>query len=185
MNMATTAGDLKKATGWSIAWGILMIVCGLLAISLPLASSMGLVLILAWLILFAGVSHLIFAFHAQGVGGVLWQILLAVLYGAAGVYMLMHPLLGVLSLTLVLAIFLTLEGVVEIVLYFTLRGAKHSGWVLLDGIVTLVLGILIWRQWPSSSVWVIGTLVGISLIFSGFSRIMLASAARSPSRSAA
>lgn len=178
MNAGTTDGVVKKADGWSMAWGVLMLVCGLLAISLPLASSIGLVVILAWLILFAGVWHLIFAFHAQSVGGVLWKILLAVLYLIAGGYLLTHPLLGVVSLTLVLAIFFAFEGVIEIALYFGLRGVRHSGWVLVDGIVTLILGILIWRQWPSSSVWVIGTLVGISLIFSGISRFMLAWAAR-------
>lgn len=181
MNAVTTDNTLKKTDGWSMAWGILMFICGLLAISLPLASAMGLVIILAWLILFTGVWHLIFAFHAQSVGGVLWKILLAVLYVIAGAYLLAHPLLGMVSLTLVLAIFFALEGIIEIALYFGLRGARHSGWVLVDGIVTLILGILIWRQWPSSSVWVIGTLVGISLIFSGISRFMLAWAARGSS----
>ena len=89
------------------------------------------------------------------------------------------------SLTLVLAVFLVLEGIVEIALYFGLRGVRHSGWVLLDGIITLILGILIWRQWPSSSVWVIGTLIGISLIFSGISRVMLSLAARHAAPAAA
>jgi len=155
-----------------------MFICGLIAIALPLVSSIGIVILLAWVILFAGLSHLVFAFHSRGVGNVLWQILLAVIYVVAGIYLLIHPLLGVLSLTLVLAVFLALEGIVEIALYFGLRGVRHSGWVLLDGIITLILGILIWRQWPSSSVWVIGTLIGISLIFSGISRVMLSLAAR-------
>ena len=179
MNAETPAGSMKKATGWSMTWGILMFICGILAIGLPLASSIGLVIVLAWLILAAGIWHLIFAFHAGSVGSVLWKILLAVLYLIAGIYLLAHPLLGVVSLTLVLAVFFVLEGIIEIALYFGLRGVRHSGWVLFDGIITLILGILIWRQWPSSSVWVIGTLVGISLIFSGLSRFMLSLAARS------
>jgi uncharacterized membrane protein HdeD (DUF308 family) len=172
------ASAFGKASAWSITWGILMFICGLIAIALPLISSIGIVIVLAWVILFAGLSHLVFAFHSRGVGSVLWQILLAVLYVVAGIYLLIHPLLGVVSLTLVLAVFLVLEGIVEIALYFGLRGVRHSGWVLLDGIITLILGILIWRQWPSSSVWVIGTLIGISLIFSGISRVMLSLAAR-------
>jgi len=178
MNPETPAGAVKKATGWSMIWGILMLVCGILAISLPLASSVGLVIVLAWLILSAGASHLIFAFHSHSVGGFLWKLLLAVVYGAAGVYLLVNPLLGVVSLTLVLAVFLLVEGVVEIALYFGIRQAPSSGWVLFDGIVTLILGILIWRHWPSSSLWVIGTLVGISLIFSGISRLMLSMTVR-------
>jgi uncharacterized membrane protein HdeD (DUF308 family) len=178
MNTNTPATAFGKASGWSITWGILMFICGLIAIALPLISSIGIVILLAWVILFAGLSHLVFAFHSRGAGSVLWQILLAVLYVVAGIYLLIHPLLGVVSLTLVLAVFLVLEGIVEIALYFGLRGVHHSGWVLLDGIITLILGVLIWRQWPSSSVWVIGTLIGISLIFSGISRIMLSLAAR-------
>jgi uncharacterized membrane protein HdeD (DUF308 family) len=161
-----------------MVWGIIMVICGILAIALPLGSSVGIVIVLAWLILFAGVSHLIFAFQSNSIGGFLWKVLLAIVYGFAGFYMLMHPLLGVLSLTLVLAVFLVFEGMVEIVLYFNLRQSANAGWVLFDGIITLVLGFLIWRRWPSSSVWVIGTLVGISLIFSGISRLMLSSTVR-------
>lgn len=174
----TADTTLGKASKWSMMWGILMFICGILAISLPLATSIGIVIVLAWLILFAGISHLMFAFQSHGAGAVLWQILLAVVYGVAGIYMLMHPLLGVLSLTLVLAVFLLVEGVLELVLYFRVRRIRHAGWILFDGIVTLLLGILIWAHWPSSSIWLIGTLVGISLIFSGISRFMLALAVR-------
>src|SRR5260370_4554494 len=106
-------------------WGILMFVCGILAISLPLASSIGIVILLAWLILFAGISHLIFAFHSHSVGGFLWQVLLALIHGAAAIYMLMNPLLGVLSLTLLLAVFLLVEGIFAVGLFFPLRRARH------------------------------------------------------------
>jgi uncharacterized membrane protein HdeD (DUF308 family) len=110
-----------------------------------------------------------------------WQVLLAIVYGIAGIYMLMNPLLGVVSLTFVLAIFLLFEGILELILYFRIREVANAGWVLFDGIITLILGILIWTQWPSSSLWLIGTLVGISLIFSGISRFMLSLAMRSAS----
>jgi uncharacterized membrane protein HdeD (DUF308 family) len=178
MNSETALGSVRKASGWSIVWGVVMFICGILAIALPLASSVGIVILLAWLILFAGVSHLIFAFHSHSIGGFLWKVLLAIVYGFAGFYMLMNPLLGVISLTLVLAVFLLFEGVVEIVFYFNIRGVTNAGWVLFDGIITLILGFLIWLHWPSSSIWVIGTLVGISLIFSGISRFMLTLAVR-------
>jgi uncharacterized membrane protein HdeD (DUF308 family) len=173
MKAETPVEAARKASGWSMLWGILMFICGILAISLPLASSIGIVIVLAWLILFAAICHLIFAFQSHGIGGILWQVLLTLVYGIAGIYVLMNPLLGVLSLTLVLAILLLFEGILEIALYFGIRRVRYAGWVLFDGIVTLILGILIWAQWPSSSVWVIGTLVGISLMFSGISRFML------------
>jgi uncharacterized membrane protein HdeD (DUF308 family) len=178
MNSETTLASVRKASGWSILWGILLLICGLLAIAMPLASSIGLVLLLGWLILFSAIWHLIYAFQAGSVGGVLWQIVLALLYGFVGIYMLFHPLLGVLSLTLVLGIFLLIEGIFEIILYFNIRKTRNAGWVLLDGIITLILGGLIWFHWPSTSVWVVGTLVGISLIFSGISRLMLSLAVR-------
>ncbi|HEY6070680.1 MAG TPA: DUF308 domain-containing protein, partial [Chthoniobacterales bacterium] len=153
-----------------------MLICGILAIALPWASGIGVVIVVAWLLLLAGVSHLFLAFHTRGVGGVLWQILLALIYGAAGMFMLMKPLAGLVTLTLVLAIFLLMEAVFETALYFQVRDRVNAGWILFDAIVTLILAILVWSQWPSSSIWFIGTLVGISLIFSGISRITLASA---------
>ncbi len=153
--------------------GILMVICGILAIALPLASSIGVVIVVGWLILLVGVWHLIFVFHARSFGGVLWQLLLAVVYGFAGVYMLMHPLLGLVTLTFVIAIFLFIEAGLETALYFTIRKKANAVWVLFDAIITLILAIMIWSQWPSSSGWVLGMLVGISLIFSGISRLSL------------
>lgn len=159
-----------------MVWGIVMLICGIAAIALPLVSGIGVVIIVAWVVLVAGVSHLFLAFHTHGVGGVLWQILLALIYGAAGVFMLMNPLAGLVTLTLVLAVFLLIEAGLETALYFQVRRSINAGWVLFDAIVTLILAILIWSQWPSSALWFIGTLVGISLIFSGISRMTLASA---------
>ena len=182
MNSESSLGAVKKASGWSMFLGAVMFICGLLAILLPLASSIAIVMVLAWLILFAGVAHLIFAFQSHSIGGFLWKLLLAVIYGFAGVYMLMHPLLGLVSLTFVLAIFLLVEGVVEVVLYFNIRNVPNSGWVLFDGIITLILGLLIWANWPSASAWVVGVLVGISLMFSGISRFMLSLAIRDVSQ---
>lgn len=117
-------------------------------------------------------------FHSNSVGGFLWKVLLAVLYGLAGFFLLANPIAGVAYLTLLLGAFLLVEGIIEIVLYFHIRKVAHAGWVLFDGIITLLLGFFIWAHWPSSSAWVIGTLVGISLTFSGISRFMLALAIR-------
>jgi uncharacterized membrane protein HdeD (DUF308 family) len=123
------------------------------------------------------VWHLLFGIRGGGAGGVIWQILLAIAYGAAGLMLTLYPLAGLAWLTLVLATFLLIEAVLEFVLFFNIRVRTNAFWVLVDAIITLVLGILIWAQWPSSSGWAIGTLVGVSLIFSGISRLMLSSAA--------
>ncbi|MGV2829090.1 HdeD family acid-resistance protein [Myxosarcina sp. GI1(2024)] len=101
-------------------------------------------------------------------------------YLGAGIVLLVYPLEGVVTLTLVLAAFLLLEGVFELILAFQLRpNSSNWWWVLADGIVTLVLGLLIWLEWPASAAWVIGLLLGISLISSGLSRLMLSIAVRS------
>ena len=160
-----------------MVWGILMLICGFLAITLPLASGIGVAIVIGWLLLISGVWHLLFGFRSgSGIGGFLWQLLLAIVYGAAGLMILLYPLAGLAWLTLVLATFLLIEAALEFVLYFNIRRRVNAGWVLVDGIITLLLGILIWAHWPSSSIWAIGTLIGVSLIFSGISRLMLSSA---------
>jgi uncharacterized membrane protein HdeD (DUF308 family) len=93
--------------------------------------------------------------------------------------LLFRPVGGLASLTLALAIYLFAEGVLELILSFRLRPMPGSRWLLFDGIITLILAVMIWRTWPSSTEWVIGTLVGISMLFSGISRLMLSLAARS------
>jgi uncharacterized membrane protein HdeD (DUF308 family) len=174
MNDSTSTTATGKG---DMIWGILMLICGLLAIGIPLASGIGVAIVIGWVVLISAVWHLIFGVRsASGIGGVLWQILLALAYGAAGLAILLYPLAGLAWLTLVLATFLLIEAGLEIVLYFNIRGRANAGWVLVDAIITLVLAILIWRHWPVSSAWAIGTLVGVSLIFSGISRLMLSSA---------
>ena len=182
--MADTAIS-RVGSGGSIVWAILLILFGFLAIALPFATSWGVVVIIAWLILFSGGFQFIHAFQSKGVGHILWKLLVAILYLIVGLYFLLHPLLGVAAFTLALAIFFVLEGIFDLVAYFQHRGLAGSGWILFDGIITLILGLLVWRQWPSSSIWVIGTLVGISMIMTGTTRLMLGLAARRLAKGAA
>ena len=105
-------------------------------------------------------------------------MLVSVLYGVAAICLLVNPLLSVLSLTLILAILLLLEGILELALYFVLRRFRHSVWVLIDGIGTLILGILMVRQWPPATPEIIGALIGISLMLSAVSRVALSLAVR-------
>src|SRR5438874_12295016 len=173
MNDSTSTAATGKG---DMIWGILILVCGFLAIGVPLASGIGVAIVIGWVVLISGVWHLLFGFRSgSGIGGFLWQLLLAIVYGAAGLVILLYPLAGLAWLTLVVATFLLIEAALEFVLYFNIRGRVSAGWVLVDGIITLLLGILIWAQWPFSSAWAIGTLVGVSLIFSGISRLMLSS----------
>jgi uncharacterized membrane protein HdeD (DUF308 family) len=169
---------VHKATTWSIVMSVLMMAAGVLAICVPVIAGVTATVIVGWLLIFSGILHLAFAWRAGKAGVVLWEILLGIVYGAIGFYLLVSPLAGLASLTLAIAIYLLIEGVLELVLSFELRPALGSGWLLLDGIITLVLAVMIWSTWPSSAVWVVGTLVGISMFFSGVTRLMLSTAVR-------
>ena len=169
---------LRQASGWSIVWGVLLIVFGIVAIGSPLLAAVAVNALIAWLIILAGVVHLVVAFHAHGAGSLIWKLLVGVAYIFIGGYLLLHPLLGVASLTLLLASLFLVEGVLDLVLYFKLRPARGAAWVLFDGLVTLLLALFIGFHWPSSSAWAIGTLVGVSMIMSGVTRVMMSLAVR-------
>ena len=132
--------------------------------------------VVAWLVVVAGVAHLALAFHARGAGSVIWRALVGLAYVAFGLYLVAHPVIGVASLTLLLGSLFLVEGILDVALYFQLRSLGAGRWFLLDGIVTLLLGLMIYLQWPSSSAWAIGTLVGVSLIISGVTRVMMSAA---------
>lgn len=167
----------EESVGWSMALSVLMILTGVLAIMIPPVAGIAVLVVVAWLLMFSGAAHLVFAWHTRTAGGMVWELLLGILYILVGVYALLNPVAGLASLTLVLAIYLFMEAVLELILSFRLR-RPGSNWLLIDGIITLILAVLIWRSWPSSSEWVIGTLVGISMLFSGAARLSLSLAAR-------
>jgi uncharacterized membrane protein HdeD (DUF308 family) len=163
---------VHEQTAWSIVLSMLMIVAGLLAIGLPMMTGIAVGAVIAWLLLFSGALHVAFAWRGHGAAGVLWEILLGLAYGVIGLYLVAHPLAELASLTLVVAIYLFVEALLECVLWFQLRALPARGWLLLDGMITFALAVMIGSTWPSSSAWVIGTLVGISMLFSGISRLV-------------
>jgi uncharacterized membrane protein HdeD (DUF308 family) len=169
---------VRGAATWSIALSVLMMVAGVLAICVPLVAGVAVATIVAWLLLFSGALHLAFTWRSHSAGAVVWEILIGLVYGAIGIYILAQPLAGLASLTLAVAVYLFVEAVVEFILWFQLRAASGNVWLLIDGVITLVLAAMIWSTWPSSAAWVIGTLVGISMFFSGISRLVLSLAVR-------
>lgn len=178
MDATTACSSIpSKSIGWSIALSLFLILSGLVAILLPPLMGLGVTLYIGWLLLLSGVAHFVFAWKSHSAGAVLWEVLVGLVYLFAGGYLILHPLAGLLSLTLLLAIYLCIEGIFEIILGFKLtRNGRF--WMIAEGIVTLIVAIMIWRTWPSSTIWAIGTLVGISMIFSGFSRLMFSLACR-------
>jgi uncharacterized membrane protein HdeD (DUF308 family) len=169
---------VRQASTLSILWGVLLIVFGMVAVGSPLLAAVAVNGLVAWLIVLAGVVHLMLAFRVHGAGSVIWKLLVGVAYVCFGGYLILHPLLGVASLTLLLASLFLIEGVLDIILFAKMRSMGGSSWLLIDGIITLLLGGMIYAQWPSSSAWAIGTLVGVSMIISGLARVMMSLAVR-------
>src|SRR6516165_3074808 len=169
--------DVGLATRWLIASAVVVFICGILAIVLPLTFSLGVADLLGWLFLFAAVAHLVFGIHFRS-GTLAWHTFIAALYALAAINLLVNPLLGVVLLALVIGVVLIAEGVIEIVLFFLLREYRYVVWILIDGIVTLVLGIVACAHWPPASLDLVQYLVGVSFISSGISRLLLGFAIR-------
>jgi uncharacterized membrane protein HdeD (DUF308 family) len=178
MAQNTPVEMVRHASTLSILWGVLLIVFGMLAIGSPFLAAVAVSVVVAWLIVLAGTVHLMLALRVHGAGSMVWKLLVGIAYVCFGAYLILHPVLGVASLTLLLASLFLIEGILDIVLFVKMRPARGSNWMLVDGIITLLLGLMIYMQWPSSSAWAIGTLVGVSMIFSGVARVMMSLAAR-------
>jgi uncharacterized membrane protein HdeD (DUF308 family) len=176
--VAETKQLITEKWGWFLALGIVLILAGLASIAFPLLSSIAAKLVLGWLFLIGGVMMIVHAFQAPGWGGFIWEVIVGVLYVAVGGYLAFFPLSGLLTLTILLAALFIAEGVFETIMAFRVR--PHEGWVwlLLSGIAALAVGVIIAMGLPESSVWAIGLLVGINLLFSGWSYIFLALAGR-------
>jgi len=169
---------VRQSTTLSIVWGVWLIVFGMVAVGSPFLAAVAVNVVIAWLIVLAGVVHVMLAFRAHGAGSMIWKLLVGLAYLFFGAYLILHPVLGVASLTLILASLFVIEGILNIILFFKMRSLGGSSWVLVDGTITLLLGLMIYLQWPSSSAWAIGILVGVSMIISGVSRVMLSLAVR-------
>lgn len=169
---------VKLGSTWSIVLGVLFVVGGIFAIADPFLAGVFFSTFLAWLLIFVGILHIAAAFQGHTGTSIAWKVLIGAAYIVFGGYMLTRPGILLASLTLLLGILFLVEGVFSLILWWKTRSAQGATWILLDAIVTILLGGMIYYHWPSSSVWAIGTLVGVSMIMSGMSRIMLSLAAR-------
>lgn len=178
MRLVETRKLIADKWGWFLALGIVLIVAGLAAIAFPLLSTIATKIVLGWLFLIGGVMMILHAFNAPAWQGFLWSLLIGILYAVAGGYLAFFPLTGLLTLAILLAMLFIAEGAFEVIM--ALRVRPHEGWgfLLLSGIAALLVGVLIAMDLPGSAVWALGLLVGINLLFSGWSYIFLAMAGR-------
>jgi uncharacterized membrane protein HdeD (DUF308 family) len=172
------ADVVRRATTLSSLWGVSLIILGVLAVGAPMIAAVAVNAVISWLIVLAGAVHLAVAFHRREAGSMIWRALVGLAYIFFGVYLVTHPSIAVASLTLVLASLFLVEGIFDVAMFFRVRAIPGTSWILFDGIITLLLGLMIYLQWPSSSAWAIGTLVGVSMIFSGVTRLILSRAVR-------
>lgn len=166
----------RGSLGWSIGLSVALILLGVAALAMPLLAGLAIAVWAAWLFFLGGIMHLVLAFHVRGAGAHLWEALLGVLYLLIGGFLFFNPLAGLVSLTMALGIYLGVKAAFEIAAGILLRPVIGGWWLLVDAVISIVLAIIIWTQLPFSS-WVIGTIVGISILFSGISRLGLALAA--------
>ena len=169
-----TRTDLPRhSRGWVVFWGILLIITGILAILMPEIAALATALTLAWLLIFAGgveIVHAIQTRHRRGFG---WKLASGIVTLLLGLSILLFPVAGIASLALLIGGFVFAAGVVRLILAFKLRPQKGWGWVLFDGLLSIVIGGLIAYGWPASSIAFIGLLTGFWLLFTGIWRIML------------
>jgi uncharacterized membrane protein HdeD (DUF308 family) len=168
---------IKGNWGWILALGIILVVVGTLAVTMPLAATLATALVLGWLLLLAGVAQLVGAFWIREWSGFFLSLLFGLLYVVLGLMFVRAPMKAELALTMLLACVLMVGGLFRIIGSLAHR-FPHWGWVFVGGAINLVLGIMIWQQWLDASLWVIGLFVGIDLIFTGWTWVMLALAVK-------
>jgi uncharacterized membrane protein HdeD (DUF308 family) len=162
---------------WFLALGIILIVIGTIAVGMPFVASLATAVTFGALLLVGGIAQLAGAFWTRDWSGFFLSLLMGVLYVVLGLFFVRDPGDALLAMTLLLACMLMVGGLFRII-GSVMYQFPHWGWTLVGGIINLILGIMIWQQWPVSGLWVIGLFVGIDLIFTGWTWVMLALAVR-------
>lgn len=171
--------DIKNNSGFTIAAGIIVLLMGMLAMAAPLVAGLSVAMMVGVILIIGGAGQLAFAFKTSKS---VFAIIIGVLTVIVGIYMIMNPAEALVSLTIFLAIYLIVSGIFEALMAFQVKPVKGWGWALLSGILSLILGAMIWSQFPLSGAWAIGILIGIKLFFSGMSLIMFGLMARAATK---
>jgi uncharacterized membrane protein HdeD (DUF308 family) len=165
-DMAQSAEEVQKLWGWYFILGITLIVIGAYCIWAEGVATMASVIVLGVVVFVAGIAQLVGAFMTRGAGHVLLLLLIGALDVIVGLMLIEHPEAGALTVTLLLAALFVFGGAFRFVSALWLQ-FQHYGWVALSGIVSVILGLLLWMQWPYSALWFIGFAVGVNFIFAG------------------
>ncbi len=178
MENNTELDILRKKWGWIFVFGIVLMILGVMAIGSPVATTLAIEILLGWIFIIAGIAQALNTLSCWRRGGFIMSLLGTGLFVVIGVLLLTRPMQGVLTLTMLLVIYFLIGGIFKIILALRLRGLSNWGWVFFNGLISLLLAILIWREWPSSARWVIGLLVGIEILIGGWVMILISLTAR-------
>lgn len=181
MTLVETIKSNAKTAKWM---GILLLIAGICALLSPLAAGISVTLIIGALLLLGGFSQLVLVFQAGSIGEGLLMALIGVLWIIAGGYSLSQPASALGAMTLFLAAYFIASGIIESIGAFGARPAQGWGWLLFSGIVSVVLGVMIWRQFPLSGVWAVGVLVGVRMVMTGSALLAIGSAAKEVAKAA-
>ena len=163
---------LKQHWWWFLVLGVLLVIGGIVALAYPFASSVGIIVVLGTVLIISGVATVVGAFWAGKWSAFFLQLLVGILYVMAGMVIRDVPLESVALLTLFIAASFVVVGVLRVVISLVERFPQW-GWALLNGVITMIAGLIIYDSFPSSALWVIGLLVGLELLFNGLTWIML------------
>jgi uncharacterized membrane protein HdeD (DUF308 family) len=169
--------NIRHKWGWLLALGISMIILGTVALFISPAATLGTVLVLGWLLVVSGVVEAIQSFRVRRWGGTFLHLIGGVLGVLVGLLVVTHPVAGALAWTLLFASFLLVIGIFRLVAAIRLK-FPNWGWAAFDGAISLLLGFLLWMEWPTSGLWFLGFAVGVALVFRGWSYVMFAIAVR-------
>jgi uncharacterized membrane protein HdeD (DUF308 family) len=165
---------VAHSRGWFIALGLVLTLAGAAAIAFPFVSTLAAKFALGWLFMFIGAVNVVHAFGTRGWRAFGLNLLVGLLFLAAGAYLSFLPLSGIVTLTILLAALFIAQGYLEIMMAIRLQPESGWAWVLLSGVLAVAAGVLIGLELPSSATWAIGLLTGINLIASGLSFLFLA-----------
>jgi uncharacterized membrane protein HdeD (DUF308 family) len=168
---AGLAEGIKGNAGLTIVSGVILLIAGMFAIASPLVAGLSITIMVGAMLAVSGIGQCFLAFRTGAFGRGLMVLIVGVLMTITGFYLMQQPVSGLATLTIILMSYLLATGVLEIIVAFQLKPADGWGLLLFNGFVTLVLGILLWRQFPLSGAWAIGVLFGIKMIFSGWAFI--------------
>ena len=166
MAQGTWLDDAKKNSGLLIFLGVLTVIFGIIAIATPYIVGVTVSVFVGILLLGSGVAQIVHAVKSRQWGTGIWGTVIGLLGVVAGLVMIFRPVVGLLSMTLLLAFYFLIDGISEIIAAFKIKPDQGWGWVLFNGIIAVLLGFMIWRQWPVSGAWAIGVLVGIHIVIS-------------------